>query len=379
MAILTYTPYTSIRTYFNPRLGTTRTSSSYKVVKDNRFVNPATSKRVRPKSIFFSPTARTVEVMSYNDFPRLLLSRENNGAPNGTMFTHSEALSGNMTRPGIGAGTSFISKPIKGNELLLKIKEEKINMGMLLAEYRQTAQMFVASAYRLAQFYRQLRKGNVNGMVASASQYVRRKTYRDDWMLYRYGITPFVMDAEAIFKLLHEGLTKELVKRFTVYEGKDSRIETVWGGTTNRSLRMRHLYQTSAKQTAWVEYESSILGGLSQVGLLNPAQLAWEVVPFSFVADWFVNIGDMLSSLDALTGVKRIAITRNQRMRCFTTYSYVWDRHITPFEPAYARRDTRSVLAPGQLRSLNWDPSLSWKRIVDSVALISQNKPRIRL
>jgi hypothetical protein len=40
------------------------------------------------------------------------------------------------------------------------------------------------------------------------------------------------------------------------------------------------------------------------LGLTNPALLAWELVPFSFVLDWLLPIGDWLSSLDATVGLQ---------------------------------------------------------------------------
>lgn len=40
----------------------------------------------------------------------------------------------------------------------------------------------------------------------------------------------------------------------------------------------------------------------NQLGFTNPALVAWELVPFSFVLDWFVNVGDFLSSFTDLSG-----------------------------------------------------------------------------
>jgi hypothetical protein len=42
---------------------------------------------------------------------------------------------------------------------------------------------------------------------------------------------------------------------------------------------------------------------LSQTGFTNPVSLAWELLPFSFVADWFIPIGDFLEALEAWKGM----------------------------------------------------------------------------
>jgi hypothetical protein len=41
----------------------------------------------------------------------------------------------------------------------------------------------------------------------------------------------------------------------------------------------------------------------NQPGLLNPAVVAWELVPFSFVVDWVVNVKQVLESLTTYLGV----------------------------------------------------------------------------
>jgi hypothetical protein len=37
-------------------------------------------------------------------------------------------------------------------------------------------------------------------------------------------------------------------------------------------------------------------------GITNPLLIGWELVPFSFVVDWFLPVGGWLESLDALLG-----------------------------------------------------------------------------
>lgn len=48
--------------------------------------------------------------------------------------------------------------------------------------------------------------------------------------------------------------------------------------------------------------QNAALASLSKLGLANPAEVVWELVPFSFVLDWFLPVGDWLSTLDAAVG-----------------------------------------------------------------------------
>jgi hypothetical protein len=48
--------------------------------------------------------------------------------------------------------------------------------------------------------------------------------------------------------------------------------------------------------------QNDLLLAMSQLGLTNPLLIAWELVPYSFVVDWFLPIGSYLDSLDAMLG-----------------------------------------------------------------------------
>jgi hypothetical protein len=41
----------------------------------------------------------------------------------------------------------------------------------------------------------------------------------------------------------------------------------------------------------------------NKLGFVNPAVIAWELVPFSFVVDWFVPVGNFLSQWTDFVGL----------------------------------------------------------------------------
>jgi len=79
-------------------------------------------------------------------------------------------------------------------------------------------------------------------------------------------------------------------------------------GWTGSDIQLRS-YTCSFHASAWVtqtvEYIDGIVGWLrgitSSLGLNNPVKAAWQIIPFSFVVDWFVDVS---GHLDRLTRIQ---------------------------------------------------------------------------
>jgi hypothetical protein len=58
------------------------------------------------------------------------------------------------------------------------------------------------------------------------------------------------------------------------------------------------------KFTLYYAVPNEFLKTLSEGGITNPALVAWELLPWSFVVDWFLPIGNFISSWDAVAGLQ---------------------------------------------------------------------------
>lgn len=128
------------------------------------------------------------------------------------------------------------------------------------------------------------------------------------WLQYQYAFRPLIMDLEAILKELHEqsfsirrtsrSTAKESKSYTTQYVGRNAGIEVDFTETVNQTYTVR----------SGVLYEGAI-DPLKQFGLhwTNLPSAAWELVPWSFVADWFINVGDYLQSITPKVGVRILA------------------------------------------------------------------------
>jgi hypothetical protein len=78
-----------------------------------------------------------------------------------------------------------------------------------------------------------------------------------------------------------------------------------------------------------------VFAEMAQLGFTNPAAIAWEITPFSFVFDWFYQVGDYLNALSVLSG--------------FEFITYRWSA-LTIFEGA-----SSSTITPGWRFNVWWD------------------------
>lgn len=62
----------------------------------------------------------------------------------------------------------------------------------------------------------------------------------------------------------------------------------------------------------------------NQLGFVNPALTAWQLLPFSFAVDWFANIGQVLGSLTDFVGIEIYDSGIGEVVRSTVTWDYSW-------------------------------------------------------
>lgn len=226
---------------------------------------------------------------------------------------------------------------------------------------------------------------------ALAAKNVRnRKAYENLWMRYRYEIGPMVMsikdiietykDKEKTFKLSRASESFSYPQpKFPVITDGVFTFEAVTGSIT-------------ARATVKASYESMSQRLFDQIQL-NPFVTAWELVPFSFVVDWFINVGDWLQSQTAT-----LASHASQRVCCLSikkdviSTTFVLSKHSwsvtkdSPFhstvtrslQPVERQQIYRRLMLESYNRSLftpqdvdlGFGLEMTWKRWLDAFVLV---------
>lgn len=120
------------------------------------------------------------------------------------------------------------------------------------------------------------------------------------WLEYRYGWLPLLGSINSACELLS---SPRKAPDFLSGFGKG----TYAGWTTDMANHSAMKFYVTADLHVIIKGRLNVsnpdLHRLNQYGLLNPALVAWELVPFSFVIDWFVKVGDYLGSLSDWAGM----------------------------------------------------------------------------
>lgn len=92
---------------------------------------------------------------------------------------------------------------------------------------------------------------------------------------------------------------------------------------------------------------------LNQLGFVNPALTMWQIVPFSFIVDWFGNVGQVIGSLTDNVGIT-LSETGSARMMKTTVTTLDVGYEIF-YDPSF-RQEFYSLSQSGERLELRRDP-----------------------
>lgn len=213
------------------------------------------------------------------------------------------------------------------------------------------------------------------------------QVFANTWLLMKYGWIPLLKE---LWDLAHFSSTfwfetkikgrstiREMVPASFQYDGSPP-------GRINRHWVMRGQYVAELQCVNPYAYD------LQRITSLNPLGIAWEVTPFSFVIDWFIDIGGFLQDLETSLSLG---------LKWKTGYSTY---HLTYVGAGYflgSHKDSggNTNTARGKVSCLDeviyrdrkalsgfplpyipvWQPRLGWQRCTSGAALLLQRKQQL--
>lgn len=183
------------------------------------------------------------------------------------------------------------------------VDESEILALASIAELPETLRWIQSILKRAMNILRMFRSRKWQRLVAR-SRKVSLDDVSDFWLEFRYAFRPLVYEMEQARQALENLIEKHA--RITArgfHEAEEKRTDIVFRGQFNGVVNQYSTYHSgtwtrSSNYRAGVLYaiDDDINGMAATWGLDRPLEAAYEVVPFSFIVDWFFNIGDVLAS-----------------------------------------------------------------------------------
>lgn len=286
------------------------------------------------------------------------------------------------------------------NKALLKIKDQKVNLVQAAAERKQTTRLIATAVTNLNTSYRHLRKGDlvsagrVWGLTIgkrAATRYRahhgRVKSSEDiDQMMasgvlqIQYGIKPLLSDIVGSYDLILDKHTVPVTE--TVRSTGKCSVDLGWTSSSEGIISSRAgSIDVTVSYGITYAAENVLLQTTGQVGLTNPLLIAWELMPWSFVIDWIIPIGNAISAIDATVGMQFISGWRSEKVKVDfvnsnTASSEIWRISVTEgLQQEYFRRTLAGAFpSPAMPQFKN---PLSVDHLINGLALLAGFKTTV--
>lgn len=216
--------------------------------------------------------------------------------------------------------------------LVESVRGHSFNLGVAAAEAPKTVEMIASTASRIARSVRSLKHGD----LASAARHlgasprgshgagktikpVTSRDVADRWLELQYGWKPLLGDIHSGAQAMAYHLNKPRVARIRV-RGRDH-LEQTDNYTFTKvycDILTTRIITCDLKEQ---------LSTPRSLGLLDPTSVAWELLPFSFVADWFIPIGTYLDNFNIIPNISGLFMTTDVCQADYYAYqTYVYSR-----------------------------------------------------
>lgn len=169
-----------------------------------------------------------------------------------------------------------------------------------LGEFRETISSLVSIFRRAMKIFRDVKKFRLKELTKEISP----RELANRYMEARYALRPLMYDVKGTVKALNGEHKCSPRQTFRGYKRSvaslslsDQRLYTS-GGTAGYYINGSQRSERTLEVRAGIltSIDSQLLMNMNNWGIDEPFQTIWELIPFSFVVDWFCNVGDVIAS-----------------------------------------------------------------------------------
>jgi len=273
------------------------------------------------------------------------------------------------------------------NAMVDKIRGHTFNANEFLANGKESIETINDVARRLNDSITEALRGNylraierlfdavklqqlkANRLISLDTRKDRNNVWANNRLMWEYGIKPLLDDVKAAAEALASILEETNVNKSFV------------------GIREKLQYDKRTKSSRYrkVRTKMKYVGTLNisqKLNLNNPASFLWEAGRFTFVADWFLPIGDYLEA------VGDISIVQNQTYTKSIKEETVWRANPSPLIVGGGNAHTKSVQYTRTVHNasiaelptpsfVGMEGALSFRRAINALALLQVNVRRL--
>lgn len=227
------------------------------------------------------------------------------------------------------------------------------------------------------------RIGNISHNLATYAR--TEKELRSLWLEYRYGWTPLISEAQKAIGLYnHTYRTGQLIRSKSSSDDTENSTDIYASGTEpyfHFSGEIRREYKFKYRGFAY----ATIVDLNKKLIQIDPFVTAYELLPYSFVLDWFIDLGSYIQATTPVSGVKLLGAGASVKTTGSTS--------LTGWMESAALAGNKSSGSSYQMHSVTYAdywrfpytatlPSLNTRmtlnRAIDAYALLRNNVERIK-
>jgi hypothetical protein len=281
-------------------------------------------------------------------------------------------------------------------KLVGKMKDQldgsDFNLGVFLGEMGPALDLIGDTAGRLGKAYGYARGGQfgkaADQLFSGTSRHQKKRhpnfsqkhwnegkdakvALANNWLELQYGWLPLLKDVEAAAQMLAHHLNVPMRKTYRSHVHREKTVSRNTlsppsGGGTATAIAVK-------THDRWLIARIEEKGSIPQMlGLANPELVLWELLPYSFVADWFIPIGNWMEARALVSRLKGTFITCDKQMATGHTpvsSNFAYKPRGKRFQMLFSRTVGTTVKVP--MPTFKPLPKIaSWQHCANAVGLL---------
>jgi hypothetical protein len=263
-----------------------------------------------------------------------------------------------------------------------------------MAEFNQTVRLIHNSwidihnyarlaAWHVNRYIRNLRKRRGGFKPKEGWSVYTLKLFSAKWLEYRYGWMPLLYSIEDAIKSLEKGWRK----KGDIIAGHSKVVTDLSASVSDSQVfpGVGTIYRThtlsGTRTYRGCAYSTVVAPEFMRFGS-DPLVTGWELIPYSFVIDWFIDIGSWIRAVTPFSGARELGSMASVKDTYILEQQDHWtysSGHVGSFTGRSTKleveRYQRFAHSGGLLPS--WNPRLNSVRVVDLLALVMQGHKEI--